>query len=148
MIDNLEGLLIHHLTREEGFIPHVYRDHLGFWTIGVGRMVDKERGGGITREEAEYLLKHDIQKRTEAIWVLLPWIKSLDHVRQAVLVSMAFQMGVSGLMKFKNTLNYVQQEQWEEAAAGMRASLWARQTPERAERLAMAMETGHVEWLI
>ena len=130
----LEKLLIPHLVHEEGFVPHAYRDHMGYLTIGVGRLIDKEKGGGITRDEAEYLLWNDVDKRTAALWDRIPWIKSLDTVRQAVLVAMAFQMGVEGLLGFHQTLKYVQQERWGQAADSMRASLWARQTPARANR--------------
>lgn len=143
----LESILIPHLVREEGFVPHCYEDHLGYKTIGVGRLIDKEKGGGISRDEAEYLLRNDVERVTEALWLRIPWIKSLDMVRQAVLCSMAFQMGVDGLLGFKNTLKYVSEERWGQASAGMRASLWAQQTPERVERLASAMETGKARWL-
>jgi lysozyme len=61
-----------------------------------------------------------------------------------VLVGMAFQMGTEGLLKFKNTLAMVQAGDYESAAKGMLQSLWARQTPERAARMAKQMRTG--EW--
>lgn len=64
--------------------------------------------------------------------------------RAAVLVSMAFQMGVQGLLQFKQTLKYVAQANWSNASANMLNSLWASQTPERAKRHAEQMLTG--EW--
>jgi lysozyme len=142
MTEETIAILTPHLVREEGFVSHCYNDHLGFRTIGIGRMVDQRLGGGITRDEAEYLLRNDIARRSEELLRRIPWIKSLDPVRQAVLISMSFQMGVEGLLKFKNTLKAVSEERWVAAANGMRASRWARQTPARALRVAMAMETG------
>jgi lysozyme len=46
------------LEKEEGFVPHVYKDHLGYWTIGHGILVDERKGGGITIEESRYLLNN------------------------------------------------------------------------------------------
>jgi lysozyme len=31
------------LTRDEGRVRHAYQDHLGFWTIGVGRLIDQRK---------------------------------------------------------------------------------------------------------
>ena len=143
----LESFLIRHLTKEEGFVPHCYEDHLGYKTIGIGRMIDKAKGGGITLDEAQYLLRNDIHWRTDDVRERLPFVKGMDMVRQAVLYAMAFQMGVDGLMEFRNTLKAVEEERWERAADGMLASLWARQTPGRANRLASAMRTGEARWL-
>ena len=65
-----------------------------------------------------------------------------DPARMAVLQSMAYQMGVKGLAAFNNTLQAVIERRWNDAAAGMLNSRWARQTPERAQRHALQMRTG------
>ena len=62
--------------------------------------------------------------------------------RLAVLVSMAFQMGVDGLLQFKQTLKFVAQANWSNAAANMKKSLWHDQTPNRCDRHAEQMLTG------
>lgn len=62
--------------------------------------------------------------------------------RCAVLLSMAYQMGESGLEAFKNTLKFVQDGDYTKAAVNMLASKWARQTPIRAGRHAKQMQTG------
>jgi lysozyme len=135
---NVEKMLL----REEGFVPHAYQDHLGYWTIGIGRLIDKRRGGGISEEEALYLLRNDVRRIRERLDEEIPWWVDLNRPRQAVLIGMAYQMGVPGLLKFRNTLAAVANEDYATAAKGMRASLWARQTPGRAERMAKQMETG------
>lgn len=104
----LNQVLIPHLRKEEGFKSYAYKDSLGFWTIGIGRLIDGRKGGGISRAEAEYLLKNDIEVRHVALMAKIPWFQSLDYVRQAILMSMAFQMGVDGLMGFKNMLAHVE----------------------------------------
>jgi len=130
------------LLREEGFVPHAYQDPLGYWTIGIGRLIDKRKGGRVSKDEALFLLRNDIDEVKRGLDENIPWWQGLKPVRQAVLISMAFQMGVAGLLKFKRTLQAVKDGDFEKAAKGMRGSLWARQTPGRAERHARQMETG------
>lgn len=134
------------LRGEEGEKLYEYKDHLGYSTIGVGRLIDKRKNGGITSEESAYLLGNDIQKRLTELDLKLPWIKRLDDARRGVLLSMAFQMGVDGLLAFKNTLEMVRTGRYADAANGMLNSLWARQTPQRAQRHAVQMRTG--VWVI
>ncbi len=132
------------LIRHEGERLSAYQDHLGFWTIGVGRLIDARRGGGISHAEAMYLLDNDIARRKVALSQTLPWMANLEEPRRAALLNMSFQLGVDGVLKFKNTLAAIQAKNWIAAGAGMRASLWAHQTPERADELARQIETG--EW--
>lgn len=129
------------LRRDEGERLQAYRDHLGYLTIGIGRLIDERRGGGITREEAAYLLRNDITKIDRALQDRLPWIVTLSGPRRGVLMNMAFQMGVDGLLGFRNTLTMIEQGEYEKAAEGMLQSRWAQQTPERAHRLAKQMRT-------
>lgn len=130
------------LRLDEGEKLTAYQDHLGFWTIGIGRLIDARKGGGITKEESSYLLNNDIRRKTVEVKAAIPWFGKLDEVRQGVLLNMAFQMGTEGLLKFKNTLRMVESGQYDAAASGMLESLWARQTPERAKRLSEQMRTG------
>lgn len=132
------------LRRDEGVMATAYQDHLGFWTIGVGRLIDKRKGGGLSDDEIDYLLDNDIREKTAQVRAALPWFDQLNEPRRAVLIAMAFQLGITGLLGFKNTLASVRDERWENAAEGMRQSLWAKQTPERVRRMARQMETG--EW--
>ena len=62
--------------------------------------------------------------------------------RASVLVSMAYQMGVWGLLKFNQTLTHVGNAAWSNAEGNMLNSLWAKQTPARAKRHAVQMRTG------
>ena len=134
------------LRGEEGEVLTEYKDHLGYSTIGVGRLIDKRKGGGITAEESAYLLGNDIQKRMTELERKIPWITSLNDARRGVLLSMAFQMGIDGLLGFKNTLEMVRTGRYEDAAKGMLNSKWAKQTPQRAKRHSEQMRTGN--WII
>lgn len=131
------------LRRDEGEVLHAYQDHLGYWTIGIGRLIDRRKGGGITRDEAAYLLANDITRIEADVRRRLPWFARLDEARQGVLLNMAFQMGVDGLLGFRNTLAMIERGDYASAATGMLNSLWAReQTPERAGRMSEQMRTG------
>ncbi len=144
MTSTLLSALTAHLRKEEGEVLHAYQDHLGFWTIGVGRLIDAKKGGGISQKESAFLLANDLTRLEEEFHTFLPWIGSLSEPRQAVLYSMAFQMGLAGLLKFKNTLEAIREGNWEKAAKKMKVSLWYEQTPARAERLIKQLVTG--EW--
>lgn len=134
------------LIDEEGEVLHAYQDHLGYWTIGVGILIDKRKGGGLRKEESDFILNNRIRLKTAEVEKALPWVSTLDEPRKAVLIGMAFQMGLDGLLKFKNTLAMVHRRQFKEAGAGMLNSLWAKQTPQRAARMAKQMETG--QWQV
>lgn len=143
--DAFTALAIEHLRREEGVIPHAYQDHLGFWTIGVGRLIDKRKGGRLTDSEIDMLLSNDIARFTAAMagWPAWEKVKG-DTVRAVALLSMCFQMGPQGLAGFKNTLAMIAAGDFAGAATNMLASKWAQQTPARANRIASMIRTGKV----
>lgn len=130
------------LREDEGEVLHAYKDSEGYLTIGIGVLIDPRKGGGITQEESSYLFANRIEKIKTRIRKELPWFNELDVVRQGVLLNMAYQMGVDGLLKFKTTLGHIHAHRWTAASVGMLDSLWAKQTPERAERLATQMRLG------
>jgi lysozyme len=131
------------LETEEGRVPYAYQDNLGFLTIGVGRLIDKRKGGGLSNAEIDFLLNNDIERVVAAIANWPAWqAVANDPVRAAALLDMAFQLGAEGLAQFKNSLALLASKQWQAAAANMRASLWARQTPNRAARVTNMIATG------
>jgi lysozyme len=127
------------LQREEGVRLTPYRDSRGYLTIGYGHCLDTTP---ISARAAEVILDDDVAAAEAAVGGRLPWARRLDPPRWAVLVGMAFQMGPGGLLGFTQMLTAVERGDWEAAAAAMLDSLWARQTPERARRLAEQMRTG------
>ena len=134
--------LIKELRRDEGVVSFAYQDHLGYWTIGVGRLIDKKKGGRLRDSEIDFMLSNDIDDFERQLIDALPWYGRLDDVRQRVLVNMAFNLGIAGLLGFKNTLAMIERGDYAGAAKGMLASKWAGQVGERAKRLATMMETG------
>jgi lysozyme len=135
--------LTRQLKGDEDVRAQAYKDHLGFLTIGVGRLIDARKpGSGLRPNEITFLLNNDIDDRIDQLSRRLPWFETLDSARQGVLLNMSFQMGVEGLLGFKNTLKLVEQGNYESAAENMLKSLWAKQTPARAKRMSDQMKTG------
>lgn len=135
--------LIAQLKVDEGVEPCAYSDSLGYLTIGVGRLIDKRKpGAGLRPSEIDFLLQNDVDDRIDQLTRRLPWFQNLDDARKGVLLNMAFQMGVDGLLGFKNTLKLIEDGKYTEAATAMMNSKWAQQTPNRAKKMARQMETG------
>ena len=133
------------LRRDEHEVLHVYADSEGYWTLGVGILVDPRKGGGITREESTYLLRNRIAAKKAELERRVPWVTRLDAVRKAALLNMCFQLGVDGVLGFPKMLACLRDERWAEAETHALDSKWAReQTPARARRVARQLETG--EW--
>lgn len=132
------------LRRDEGVEKSAYQDSLGYWTIGVGRLIDKRKGGGLSDKEIDFLLNNDIEEVEEALGARVSFYKSLDEARRGVLLNMAFNLGVDGLLAFKNTLSLVGEGKYKEASVEMLKSKWATQVGNRAVRLSKQMATG--EW--
>lgn len=127
------------LRADEGERLKPYKDTVGKLTIGVGRNLDDV---GISEEESGYLLGNDIDRTMMALDNALPWWRQLDEVRQRVVVNMAFNMGVRGLLLFKQTLAAMQSGDYSHAADQMLNSTWATQVGLRASRLSKMMREG------
>lgn len=139
------NMAVEQLRRHEGEVLHAYADSLGMLTIGVGRLIDKRKGGGISKEESEMLLSNDVNKVLSELNTRLPWFNTLSDPRKAVLVNMGFQLGIAGLMGFSKTLSLIENGRYAEAADQMLLSKWATQTPKRAVEMSEQMRTG--QWV-
>ena len=129
------------LMIEEGFRAHAYYDTAvpPRLSIGYGRNIDKDGGGlGITEEEAEVMLRNDIDRSVQecANWY---WFdRQPDRVKR-VLIELCFQLGYPALSGFNRMLSALSKEpsNYETAAAELLDSKFAReQVPHRAKRLA------------
>ena len=93
------------LVRHEGLRLKPYRCTAGKLTIGTGRNLDDCR---ISHSEAYIMLINDIMNCEKQLQAKIPDIyNGLDEVRKSVLLNMCFNLGISGLLGFKNTLAFV-----------------------------------------
>lgn len=140
MID--EAAITARLISDESEVLHAYQDHLGFWTIGVGILIDERKGGGITQDESRYLLRNRIQQREAQCAERFDWWQSIDEVRRGVIVCMAFQLGTNGVANFKKMGAALRIRDYNTASMEALDSTWAVQTPARAQRMAKIMRSG------
>ena len=128
------------LVRHEGLRLRPYRCTAGKLTIGIGRNLDDR---GISQKEAYAMLERDIQDCEQWLIDEIPEVyNKLDEVRQSVLLNMCFNLGIKGLLEFKNTLSFIGAGDWERAANNMLASKWAKQVGMRAIELSELMRKG------
>jgi lysozyme len=124
------------LLRDEGLRLKPYRCTAGRLTIGVGRNLDDR---GISESEALLLLDNDIKDCWGRLAAAQPWVLAAPEAVQEVLVNMCFNLGLAGLLAFRQTLALLQVGRHAEAAAEMLRSKWAAQVGARAERLAQRL---------
>ena len=128
------------LVRHEGLRLKPYRCTAGKLTIGIGRNLDD---CGISQAEAYVMLINDIMNCEKQLQSKIPDIyNGLDEVRKSVLLNMCFNLGINGLLGFKNTLAFVKAGDWERAANNMLVSKWAKQVGRRAIELSELMRKG------
>ena len=140
MTDALMNRIKAQLVRHEGLKLKPYRCTAGKLTIGIGRNLDD---CGISQKEAYAMLERDILDCEQRLIDEIPEIyNNLDEVRQSVLLNMCFNLGIKGLMGFKNTLSFIAAGDWERAANNMLASKWAKQVGRRAIELSELMRKG------
>lgn len=140
------------LKAEEGFSERVYIDTEGYPTVGYGIKV-----GYKGQDLSEYRDFPPISKELGNVWLSdhlcavvrgilgdddLAYFSTLSEVRGAVVLSMCYQLGISGFKKFKKTNKYLREGDFSLAAMEMMDSLWAEQTKLRAKRHSRMMENN------
>jgi lysozyme len=128
------------LERHEGRRRSAYRDHLGYLTIGVGRLIDERRGGGLSDDEIDYLLDNDIRRVIVGLAAHIPFWNHLSDAQQQALCNMAFQLGINGVMNFRRMLTALERGDGRAAHLEALNSNWAKQTPMRAAEVAALLE--------
>ena len=131
--------LIDLLIKHEGLKLEPYRCTSDKLTIGVGRNLDD---CGITKEEAMYLLKNDIEKFHEELTERFYFYRYLDGARKDAMLNMAFNMGVPRLANFVNALDFMSQRKYDQAADEFLDSRWAKQVGNRAQEVAHMIRTN------
>ncbi len=146
--DILTMNLVKVLEFEEGFRSEPYLDSLDYVTIGFGTKLHNKKGQNprdfpikVSRTIAiewlhtEIAIK-DLRLKNSPFATIY---EDLHHDRQAIIMSMAYQLGTSGVSKFKKMWRAIALHDFNKASLEMLDSRWARQTPERAARHARVM---------
>ena len=111
------------------------------WTVGHGFTGGTTLDSRMTRLMSERKLEEKVIEMDGVLKNTLTWYKDASDVTKGILINMAFNMGVKGLLGFNNTLRFISEKNYEQAAKNMEQSLWARQVKGRATELIERMRT-------
>ena len=132
----------------EGFRDTIYLDTLNKKTIGYGHLIVHEdkfvEGKAYPKEELEALFDKDFEKGWN-LMIQFCEVNNLDSISddaKEILCEMIFQMGYSGVGKFKNMIKALQNNDTKTASIEMLDSRWAKQTPNRAKALSDKMSNA------
>ena len=129
----------------EGFVPRTYADSLGKKTIGYGHLcVEPEQWDNdkeYTKEELNVVFEKDFNEALKNAEHLIGE-RSINDTAKEVIIEMVFQLGIGGVGKFKKMWSALDNKDYGEASFQMMDSLWAKQTPNRAEKLSQKMRSA------
>lgn len=132
MYQNPYGSMQDMLIKQEGLRTKAYQDTLGFWTIGVGHLLDGPTEEIWSVARCIQVLYEDLGIVYKSLDKYLPWWRDETKTRRMAIVSMCFNLGIHKLLKFKHMLAAWEKGDYEEAAAQALDSRWARQVKSRA----------------
>lgn len=116
------NLLLRDMAEKEGFSSKPYHCPAGKLTIGFGTNLED----GITKQQASILAQYDLLDVKLELEDNLPFFHDLNEVRKGVLIRMGYNMGVPKLLKFKKTLSFIKDGDFEKASIEMLDSKWHR----------------------
>ena len=142
---NMERLL-KSVKEHEGYRNKVYLDSLGKRTVGVGHLCVEDFWEDDKEYEEKFLLtilEHDLKSAKKSAEELCSDCPDLDDLAKELIVEMVFQLGKTGVSKFRNMWKALQHDppNYERASLEMLDSRWASQTPNRAKKMSDHMRS-------
>jgi len=140
---NMERLL-QSVKDHEGYRNKVYLDTLGKRTVGVGHLCVEDFWEDDKEYEEKFLmtiLEHDLQTAIKGAEDLMQehGCSDIDDLAKELIIEMVFQLGKTGVSKFKNMWKALSALEYSTAASEMLDSRWAKQTPNRAQAMSAEM---------
>ena len=111
------------------------------WTVGIGYTKGVTVDSTMEQKQAEKITEGHVAELDGALHKAIPWYAEASFVTKTVLINMAYNMGLNGLLQFRNTLAYMGTKEWNKAARNMERSLWYKQVGSRARRMVARIET-------
>jgi len=127
------------IEAHEGRMRKMYKCTAGFNTIGVGHNLD---ANVLTDRAIDVILVEDIRQVEMDLDRCLPWWRNESDSRRAALVDLCFNLGIQGVLGFRNTLHAWMNRDYEAAARGLENSKWHGQVGRRAPRIEHMVRTG------
>ena len=129
--------LVESIKEGEGYRAKVYKCTEGYDTIGYGFAIkDLE----LDEEVCDLILDKKLDKLIDATNNKFPFLRELPQDKCEVVFEMVYQLGLTGVSKFKKMLKALERKDYDKASAEMLDSLWAKQTPNRAIKLSNQMK--------
>ncbi len=129
------------LMVNEGVKSKPYLCSKNYTSVGVGRNLDTV---GLREDEIMYLLENDIDEVISGLNREFPEWQYLPHDARLVICDMTFNLGIKGLMKFKNMISCLLDEDFEGAAYEIENSRYYSQVKKRAMRnIALLLEMDY-----
>lgn len=128
--------LFKELREDEGLELKPYKCTENKWTIGIGRNLEDT---GISEAEAYFMFDNDltrVERELSSDREVGPIYTRQPDLTQNALLNMCFQLGLGGLKQFRRMWAALDAEDYELAYTEALDSRWARQTPNRANRVA------------
>ena len=104
-------------------------------------LIDPETGEGLNEQEAGILFASDYVRAIKTSNKISGY-EGLSDARKDVIVNMAFNLGGTGVRKFKKMWAAIEEGDFDTASAEMLDSQWARTVGNRAVKLAEQMKQG------
>ena len=141
---NLERLL-ESVKKHEGYRNKVYLDTLGKRTVGVGHLCVEDFWEDDKEYEESFLmeiLQKDLQEGIRGAKELMDehGCADIDERAEEIIIEMVFQLGRTGVKKFRNMWKALSEQNYIGASFEMLDSKWAKQTPNRAKDMADQMK--------
>ncbi|WP_240461356.1 glycoside hydrolase family protein [Helicobacter pylori] len=132
------------IVDSEGFSPSIYTDKTEHPTIGYGHnlSVYSYEGKRITKA---YGFLTDILKENYKAILSYGWYKNLDAMRRMVILDLSYNLGLSGLLKFKQFIKAIEDKNYALAVEGLQKSPYFNQVKKRASRNMEILKLGGCE---
>ena len=148
-MSNIKALI----TRHEGDKLKPYKCPAGKNTIGRGWNFDAnplptdiarylQKHGEITQEMSDRLLDISISMAQRYCFKLFPGFLTFTPDRQNALTDWMFNVGIGTALQFKNTIKAVNEKRWDDAAEGLKHSLWYKQVGNRGPEIVGMVKEG------
>ena len=132
------------IKTHEGFVNYVYKDTLGKRTVGYGHLCtydeNWEDGKCYDNSYLNDVFEIDFMEATKQAEELIGNLV-LENKANEIILEMVFQLGKTGVSKFKKMWEALSGQDYNKAADEMLDSKWAKQTKKRAESLAKIMRS-------
>ena len=129
--------LIEDIKESEGFRDKVYKDTLGIDTIGYGFAI---KDLVLEEDICDMILERKLEKLKPKADAKFKFLKDIPQEKSDIVYEMCYQMGVTGVSKFKKMLKHLEDGNFEKSSIEMLDSLWAKQTPNRALKMSNRMK--------